>query len=148
MIRKLERAEYEQAALLALNIYMQCGTEDFDEEGLQTFKDFIFSEQAMDELTIYGAFEKGKLIGIIGTKHTGKHISLFFIRKEYHRRGIGRNLFNYFLNDCPTDEITVNSSTYAIPFYQNLGFDKSSDKQKVNGITFTPMKYIQSRNTK
>lgn len=29
MIRKLERAEYEQAALLALNIYMQCGTETY-----------------------------------------------------------------------------------------------------------------------
>lgn len=148
MIRQLERTEYEQAALLALDIYMQCGTEDFDEEGLQTFKDFIFSEQSMDELTIYGAFEEEKLIGIIGTKQAGKHISLFFIRKEYHRRGIGKSLFYYFLNDYLVDEITVNSSTYAIPFYQSLGFEKLSDKQTVNGMTFNPMKYIQTRETK
>lgn len=31
----------------------------------------------------------------MGTKNEGKHISLFFIKKEFHRKGIGKQLFDY-----------------------------------------------------
>jgi len=141
MIRKLSKTEYGQATSLALDVYMQCGTEDFDEEGLNSFKSFISNEQLMNELVIYGAFENDYLIGIMGTKNEGKHLSLFFIRKEYHRKGIGKQLFYFAINSCPVDEITVNSSTHAILFYQSLGFDKVGEKQCTNGITYTPMKF-------
>lgn len=45
----------------------------------------------MNELIIYGAFEQNKLIGILGIKNNRKHISLFFIQPEHHRKGIGKN---------------------------------------------------------
>ena len=45
MIRKLDKTEYDRATSLALEVYIQCGAEDFDEEGLNSFKSFIFSEQ-------------------------------------------------------------------------------------------------------
>ena len=35
------------------------------------------------------------------------------------------------------DEMTVNSSTYAIPFYQSLGFDKIAGKQCTNAVSYT-----------
>lgn len=141
MIRKLDKTEYQQAANLSLEVYLQCGTEDFDNEGLASFKSFIFSDQLMNELTIYGAYEKDELIGIMGTKNLGKHISLFFIKKRFHRKGVGRLLFNYALQDCPIEETTVNSSTYAISFYQSLGFEKINEKQVTNGLGYTPMKF-------
>ena len=34
MIRKLDKTEYALAASLALEVYIQCGAEDFEEEGL------------------------------------------------------------------------------------------------------------------
>ncbi len=139
MIRKLDKTEYEQAAALALDVYIQCGADDFNEEGLISFKSFIFSEQLMNELAIYGAFEDKHLVGIMGTKHEGKHLSLFFIRKEHQCKGIGKQLFCFAINDCPVDEMTVNSSTYAIRFYQSLGFERTNEKQCTNGITYTPM---------
>ena len=92
MIRKLDKTEYALATSLALEVYIQCGAEDFDEEGLNSFKSFISNEQLMNELVIYGAFEDKNLVGIMGTKNEGKHLSLFFIRNEYHRKGIGRQL--------------------------------------------------------
>lgn len=144
MIRKLDKTEYPQAVSLSLEVYLQCGTEDFNEEGLESFKSFIFNEELMDELTIYGAFEEERLVGIMATKNEGKHISLFFIRKEFHKKGIGKLLFHYALQDCPMREISVNSSTYAVSFYQSLGFKKIDEKQETNGITYTPMKYIGS----
>ena len=100
---------------------------------------FISSEQLMNELVIYGAFEDKNLVGIMGTKHEGKHLSLFFIRKKYQCKGIGKQLFCFAINDCPVDEMTVNSSTYAIRFYQSLGFEKTKEKLCTNGITYTPM---------
>lgn len=60
MIRKLSKTEYEQAASLALNVYIQCGAEDFNEEGVKSFKSFIFSEQLMNELVIYPGLLKIK----------------------------------------------------------------------------------------
>ena len=57
MIRKLDKTEYALATSLALEVYIQCGAEDFDEEGLNSFKSFISNEQLMNELVIYGAFE-------------------------------------------------------------------------------------------
>lgn len=116
MIRKLDKTEYDRATSLALEVYIQCGAEDFDEEGLNSFKSFIFSEQLMNELVIYGAFDNENLVGIMGTKNEGKHLSLFFIGKEHHRKGIGKQLFNFAIKHCPVNEMTVNSSTYAIPF--------------------------------
>lgn len=139
MIRKLDKTEYALATSLALEVYIQCGAEDFDEEGLNSFKSFISNEQLMNELVIYGAFEDKNLVGIMGTKHEGKHLSLFFIRKKYQCKGIGKQLFCFAINDCPVDEMTVNSSTYAIPFYQSLGFEKTKEKLCTNGITYTPM---------
>lgn len=141
MIRKLDKTEIEQATALALEVYMQCGQEDFDKEGLENFKSFIFNTELMNELKIYGAFEEDKLIGIMGTKNEGKHISLFFIDKKFHRRGIGKQLFDFAQRDCPANEITVNSSTYAIGFYESLGFETTSKRQETNGMQYTPMRF-------
>lgn len=140
MIRKLEKNEYNQATDLALNVYISCGRSDFNDEGLESFKSFINNEQLMNELIIYGAFEQNELIGILGIRNNGKHISLFFIQPEHHRKGIGKKLFDYMENDYPVHEMTVNSSTYAVPFYKRMGFEQTNDKQTTNGITYVPMK--------
>ncbi|MEI3074388.1 MAG: GNAT family N-acetyltransferase [Phocaeicola vulgatus] len=34
------------------------------------------------------------LTGILGIKNNGKHISLFFIKPEYHRQGLGKKTFS------------------------------------------------------
>ena len=59
---------------------------------------------------------------LMKVKDEGKHISLFFIREAYHRKGIGRRLFDAFIEESSVPEMTVNSSTYAVPFYKSLGF--------------------------
>ena len=89
MIRKLDKTEYALATSLALEVYIQCGAEDFDEEGLNSFKSFISNEQLMNELVIYGAFEDKNLVGIMGTKNEGKLITLFINRIESTLKGNG-----------------------------------------------------------
>ena len=40
-------------------------------------------------------------------------------------------------------EFTVNSSPYAVEIYRHLGFEVMDQEQTVNGIRFTPMKYVE-----
>ncbi|WP_455639268.1 GNAT family N-acetyltransferase [Parabacteroides sp.] len=140
MIRKLEKQEYTTTSELSLEVYMYSGQADFNNDGLEAFKSSIFDDQYIDKLTIYGAFEKEELIGILGIKEENNHISLFFLKPEHLRKGIGKKLFNYMMSNNPASEITVNSSSYAVPFYKSLGFKATGGKQCVNGLTFFPMK--------
>ena len=42
-------------------------------------------------------------------------------------------------------KITVNSSSYAVKFYESLGFSKTSEEQETDGLKYTPMHYCPLR---
>ena len=67
------------------------------------------------------------------------------VKKDYHRRGIARRLFQTVEEICKSQnnisKITVNSSPYAIEVYHRLGFVDTDKELTVNGIRFTPMSY-------
>lgn len=66
MIRKLAKEEYNNAADLSYKVCMECGISDFTQEGIETFKSFIYDTSLMNELDLYGAFDNNLLIGVIG----------------------------------------------------------------------------------
>lgn len=138
-IRLLNNKEYDRAIILSLDVFIKCGTGDSDIEGLETFKKFINNKELMHELTVFGAFDNKELIGVMGTKHNGTHISLFFINPDCHRKGIGRKLYNYAYASQIAEQITVNSSSYAVKFYESLGFSKTAEEQITDGLRYTPM---------
>ena len=113
---------------------------------ISTMRDWNFSKalfitkKCINEIIFYGSFDNEALTGILGIKSNGKHISLFFIKPEYHRHGLGKKLFHYASTLHPSIETTVNSSTYAIPFYQSLGFAVVGEKQNYHGLCSTPMR--------
>ena len=76
VIRRLEQLEYENAVTLSLEVYLQCGEEDFDEQGLESFKSFVNDKEVVNRLVIYGAFDGDNLVGVLATKNEGEHISL------------------------------------------------------------------------
>ncbi len=140
MIRKLTQDEYNNAADLSYQVCMECGRNDFTQEGIETFKSFVYDTSLMNTLDIYGAFDNHLLIGIIGVHRERQHISLFFVLPHYHRQGIGKSLFDYMMSNCNFTYITVNSSTYAETFYTSLGFKKVGKKEINKGIVSIPMK--------
>lgn len=144
-IRQLKNEEYDKAITLSFDVFAKCGTADFDTQGLETFKKFIYNNKLMKELTIFGAFDNNELIGIVGTKHNGTHISLFFINPSYQRKGIGRELFDYAYANQIVGEITVNSSSYAVRFYESLGFSKTAEEQETDGLKYTPLIKMQNK---
>jgi ribosomal protein S18 acetylase RimI-like enzyme len=73
------------------------------------------------------------------------HISLFFVKKEYQNRGVGKKLTELAITKCREHQpaatyIDVNSSPYAVHIYEKMGFVKQSEEQIKNGIRFTPLK--------
>jgi len=138
-IHTLQKDEQEEAIRLSLVTFMECGKEDYDENGLEVFQSFIYDEEKVSELTFLGAFDGDKLIGTLAFKKRDGHLSLFFVHSDYHRMGVGRNLFNTFLSQYKFNEITVNSSTYAVPFYESLGFKKLAEKQNYHGLISVPL---------
>lgn len=156
IIRKNASNEVESAMRLAFEVFMEFEAPDYQSSGVDTFKRDIvenpeFLEKARQGVCpIYGAFNGEEIVALMGMRSDRKHINLAFTKKEYQRRGIVRNIFYYLLNDVLNDNpsleaLTLNSSPYGIPFYLSIGFISLSEKQEIDGIRFTPMKYIIKR---
>ena len=89
-----------------------------------------------------GAYLGNKIVGIISLRNK-THISLLFVDKYYHKRGIGRalivSLSKYVKAEIGQNRITVNASPYGVDFYHRLGFQDIEPEKQQDGIIFTPM---------
>ena len=152
LIRKITADEVDCAMALALEGFMQFEAPDYGPAGVETFKkDIVENPEYLENARkgtcpIYGGFDGETLVALIGMR-SKTHINLVFTRKEYHRRGIARAIFNYLLQDVTQEDpsleaLTLNSSPYGLPFYLSVGFVPQGEEQTMNGIRFTPMKYI------
>lgn len=147
-IKKLQKAEIKEALGLVWEVFLEFEAPEYASEGIEEFKAFIEYDSVLERMSLgilnfWGCYSKDELVGVLATKFTG-HICLLFVKKQYHRQGIARHLFEtlrslyYPMN---VKEITVNSSPYAVEFYRRLGFKETDSEQVLNGIRFTPMSY-------
>lgn len=151
-IRQITPDEVGEALELAMEVFMQFEAPDYKPQGVETFRNDIIENAEFIEkckkgiCPIYAAFDNGKIVGIIGMRNES-HINLVFTKNEYQRRGIATSIFGYLLSEVKKNspqikEITLNSSPYGKSFYLRLGFVPLSEEQEIDGIRFTPMKYV------
>ena len=86
------------------------------------------------------AEERNKIIGVLGFKQ-GYHLFHCFVNKNYQRKHLGKKLWQYWLASTKPGKVTVNSSKYAVKFYQALGFKSKNEIFEKNGVTCYPMVY-------
>ena len=91
-------------------------------------------------MQIWSCVSGGRIVGVLAADND--HIHLLFVGREYHRKGIARQLFDIMVEYYCALEITVNSSPYAVEAYRKLGLVDTDTEQTVNGLRFTPMKCI------
>ena len=140
--------DWEPAMKLAWETFLIFEAEEYSQEGVESFRDFI-SDQWLKNMFLKGdyqmfvALEKEKIVGFI-TVRNRCHISLLFVDKEYHRKGIGRTLIQkmgeYLITEVGVDYMTVDSAPYALGFYHKLGFWDLAPMQEKQGIIYTSMK--------
>ncbi|QNU68884.1 GNAT family N-acetyltransferase [Ruminiclostridium herbifermentans] len=141
MIKALDRNELENALPLVWSVFCEYEAVNYPESGKQAFWDAIHSEEYLNMLSAYGAFEEDSLVGIIATRNEGSHIALFFVDGKYQNKGIGRSLWTAVIENSSAKEITVHSSLYAKDIYRKLGFSQEGDLREVDGIQYIPMIY-------
>ena len=141
-IRQLLNKEKDEALLFVKRVYIESKDESYSEQGIETFCNFVNNKEITKSFKVYGAFEDNVLKGIIATDSQKRHISLFFVDKSSQGKGIGKELINIVVNNNENSYITVNSSRYAVPIYEKVGFVKMEDEKVQDGLKFTPMKLI------
>lgn len=145
---KLKKSDVTEALDLIWSVFLKFEAPEYTQEGILEFKAFISHDPIMEkidkgELHFWECRDHTGLTGVIAVRDLS-HICLLFVKKEHHRRGIGKSLFEAAKNACMKNGIgsmTVNSSPYAVGFYHRLGFIDTDSEKTVNGIRFTPMAY-------
>lgn len=147
-VKELNIQDLTQALILVWDVFLEFEAPDYCDEGVQEFKEFIKYDSIKDKMlqsqfNMWACYDDNKIIGVLATRPPC-HISLLFVDKQYHRKGIARALFNemlkYYKTNSGYSEITVNSSPYAAEVYHRLGFKDTNVEQTDNGICFIPMK--------
>ena len=150
MIRKLEENDFEEASRMIFHTFYKYIMPTYTTEGIEFFRDttsaMSFKMNTYDgSVTLYGAFDKKVLCGVLGCKGTN-HICLFFTHKDYMGKGVGKQLFGHFMEKTDKSQpVTVNASDYGIPIYEKLGFEVVGDRFFDHGTVHTPMKMKETK---
>lgn len=89
------------------------------------------------------AEENNEIIGVSRGKYN--KISNLFVKNSSHRKGVGRRLVEVFeakVKKLGTNEIKIRSTLYASPFYQKVGYKKTTGIRNYMGLKVYPMKKI------
>ena len=148
-IRYVLPHEIGECLELAKRVFLQFEASDYSADGVKTFLDFA------DDINFRQSFLQGEnvflvcchdknIVGILNTRNLS-HVSMVFVEKQWHRKGVATRLFAEFIKDrklLGVKKITLNSSPYGIPFYHAIGFKDTDCQQIKDGIIFTPMELI------
>jgi predicted GNAT family N-acyltransferase len=137
----------EEQAVLALVMrgFDERVRPDFSDQGAVEFtraaRCFVVERPAGHRITV--AEHEGRLVGMIDVRDSS-HISLFFVERNDRGHGVGRTLLESAIEPCLSAEprpsaITVNSSPWAVPVYEGLGFIATGSDIERNGIRAVPM---------
>ena len=146
VIKLAEARDWEAAIGVAWITFQQISEQVCDEEGARGFRDGLTSTQLYIDFLqgnypLFCAYQGNKVIGMLGLKNM-KHISLFFVKKEYQGRGIGKELLVACKEYCKkhgVSNLTVNAAPTGLPFYLANGFKASAGERFEKGLRFTPM---------
>lgn len=139
-VRRLAPEEYPAALELCWQVFLEFEAPEYSPEGIVAFRASLDDRERTRSLNIYGAFDGDRLVGVLCMR-APQHIGGFFVDAAYHRRGIGRRLFDAMRQDYEVQAFTVNSSPYAVEVYRRLGFIPTDIEQLTDGLRYTPMRF-------
>ena len=97
---------------------------------------------------VFVAEDTGEIVGVL--RGRPERLGSLFVRKDHHRRGVGRRLVEHFEQACRAQgsmAIRVAATLYAVPFYQAMGYKKSTGVRSGwsfdgHGLQIQPMKKL------
>lgn len=147
VIRPMNPGEETGVCDLVMRVFTEFVAPGYGPEGLKEFHKYV-DPAALLKRSEAGHFVliaavQGQLAGVIEMRHH-EHICLLFVDRQFLRRGIAKALLLQALDvsrqhNPDLERVTVNSSPYAVPVYEKLGFVQTGPEQVKNGIRFVPM---------
>ncbi len=147
-IRLIRASEYSKTCDLVLEVFNKFNAEECTEEGLRIFFDLaradVIAKGMLEGDPTWVAVSDSRVVGVIKMR-SANHILFFFVGEAWHGKGIGRRLFEaaklHVREHCPENlNITVNSSSFAVPVYRALGFITTGNPETRRGIRSVPMR--------
>jgi len=140
-----EEVEVSNLVARSFNEFIAPG---FSEEGVEEFfkyanhRALLKRSEAGDHFVI-AAEREGVIVGMIEIKKR-RHVSMLFVDKSFHRKGMASELLRLAIEDIRSCDqipykITVNSSPFAVSFYERAGFKPTSEPKTIYGIVHIPM---------
>ena len=146
--RMMEATDAEQVSELICASFDEFIAPEYSAEGVAAFRryaepDAIRARSASGSHFVMVAEVGSHLTGITEIRDCN-HVALLFVGKQFHRRGIARELFDRALRQArvtrpDVERMTMNSTRYGVKAYEKLGFRQTGPERNVNGIVFVPM---------
>ncbi len=142
-IRELTPGEEPWVSVLIMREFRAHIAEDLTDEGIDLFISIVSPEALAERTGAEGSIFLTAWIGksLVGTlvMRDGNHINLFFVDSQYHRKGIGKTLLQRAISMIKEKyngarEIWVQSSRFAVPSYQAMGFKLQGKEIEEKGI--------------
>lgn len=107
--------------------------------------------RAIEAPLVLVAERDGSIIGVLrGGRIDGRQrtvLQSLFVDGDHHRQGIGRRLAEHFERTCRDGRVTrikVAATLFAVPFYQSLGYRRSTGVRTMgsggtSGLIYQPM---------
>ena len=97
---------------------------------------------------VFVAEDGDQIVGVLRCKPN--RLQSLFVREDYHRRGIGRQLVERCEQECAqrgSKSIHLAATLYAVPIYQAVGYKKSTGIRSGwsfggRGLKYQPMKKV------
>ena len=145
--RQMKVEDILEVSNLVASVFNELVAPEYSSEGVQEFYGYIepTALRARFQTNHFSliALAQNKVVGMIEIRDYN-HVSLLFVAQDYQRRGISKALLFRAIkicqgNESQPSEISVNSSSFAVPIYEKLGFNRVGERQIRNGIGFIPM---------
>lgn len=148
-IREARPGDIPEISRLISDLTSRYIANEFTAEGAEQLL-CAMNERAVESYFQHGyryhvAEAEGSLAGVVATRDD-THLYHLFVAEKYQGRGLATRLWHIArdaclaANDCC--EFTVNSSCYAVGFYEKLGFVRQAEFQEHGGVVSIPMKLV------
>jgi GNAT superfamily N-acetyltransferase len=91
------------------------------------------------------AESEGEIAGFVAVRDCN-HLFHMFVGVQWQRQGVGRRLWDAARAQAiaagGSGEFTVNSSNFAVPVYEAMGFVRTAPMQSMKGLFFNPMEFV------
>lgn len=145
-IRKFKAKDLKESADLVAKTFSEYNKKEGSKEAVKgyisRYSNLDSAKKSFSRSKIFFvAIANDKIVGII--RGSENRIINLYVRGDCHNKGIGRKLVERFEKECKkrgSKEIKIRASLFAAPFYQKMGYKKSTGIRKFIGLSIQPMK--------